>query len=130
MFCVYYFIDPLLDCKQYSICRHPSLLFLKPEIAPGRKKKKVIPPLVQMFIIFFLSKRRGLIQSNQRSRTLISSQQIFWKSLYPIPMLDTPALYITLILSFMLTFAKDKIMTAAWIHRNICKHTTKKNLIL
>lgn len=41
-------------------------------------------------------------------------------------MLDTPTLYITLILSFMLTFAKDKIMTAAWIHRNICKHTTKK----
>lgn len=40
-------------------------------------------------------------------------------------MVDTPALSITPILSFIPPFAKDKLMTAAWIWGDICKHTVK-----
>jgi len=67
VFCVYYCIDPLFDCKQYSICRHPSLLFLKTRNSSGQKKG---PLSVNLNIYhFFLSKFRGLMQSNHRNST-------------------------------------------------------------
>lgn len=126
VFCIYYFIDPLFNCKQCSICRHQDLHSWKTEIAPGRKK--ATSAFVWMFIIFSFPNVEGRCKAViEAGQVLISTQQVFWKVPNPACMLDTPALFTTLILSSMSAFAKDKIMTAAQIQGDICKHGAKKN---
>ena len=80
-----------------------------------------------MFIIFSFPNVEGRCKAViEAGQVLISTQQVFWKVPNPACMLDTPALFTTLFLSSMSAFAKDKIMTAAQIQGDICKHGAKK----